>query len=336
LAASRRRAPSAISSSRESSRLTLKDSEDTVTPYLMKHQCLKSVAGFSQEHTSVSLYSSTTVVRPPESVIRGRWDPTVQGFAGEELLLNHRKSGRDLGMQMGVSRFYGHDAVLSTAHADLRERQDGAIALPAHKRIKTPLTTTIAERRSTRSFSGKAASLEELATILWHGQGISGQLPVPTPQDEQATVPLRNAPSGGGLYPIRLWVLARNVKGLPGGAYEYQPHSHSLSPSLTEAEEIRYNELCWTGDFDMEKIAFALIYVYDFYVNTRKYGDSGLVFALIEVGGISQNVHLARTALGLIGCDQGAYNKQRLEDLTGRDGTSGHVVHFTVLGHGGT
>jgi SagB-type dehydrogenase family enzyme len=314
--------------------LSLKASADAVAPYLDRQRYLSSVASFSQQHTIISLHAGATVLRAPESVVRGRWTPSVSGFAGEELLLNHRRSGRDLGVQLGVARYYAHDAVLSAAHSSLRERSAGAIALPPHRRVKTTLTTVIVQRRSSRDFSGRAASLEELATILWHAQGISGRLPVGSPLDEDAAVPLRNAPSGGGLYPIQLVVLARNVKGLPEAAYEYQPHSHSLLPLTVAGAHIDYEKLNWTEDVDVSKIGFILVYVYSLYVNSGKYGDSGIVFALIEVGAISQNVHLARTALGMIGCDQGGYNKQLLEQLINCDGTSRHVVHFTFIGHG--
>ena len=296
---------------------------------------MSDVAAFSQQHTSVSMYSHSTVVRAPESVVRGRWDPSVAGFLGEELLLNHRRSGRDLGMQLGVSRFYGHDAILSEAHADLRELTDGVIFLPEHKKPKSGLTTSISERRSGRDFSGKAATLLELATILWHAQGISGKLNVSTQGDSSTQVSLRNAPSGGGLYPIRLGVIAVNVTGLPAGIYEYYPNSHGLFPINEAIAPESYRDLNWTTDLDMNKAAFALVYIYNLYVNSQKYGDSGLVFALIEAGGISQNVHLARGALGMIGCDQGGYNKQNLEKKMRCDGTSQHVIHFTVIGHGG-
>ncbi|MBS2963472.1 SagB family peptide dehydrogenase [Actinocrinis puniceicyclus] len=310
----------------------MKDSEEAVSGYLAEHPYLSSAAGFSQQHTSVSLHSATTVVRAPEAVVRGRWSPSVNAFVGEELLLNHRRSSRDMGMNLGVSRYYAHDAVLSSAHSDLAERLDGAIALPERRRLKSALTSTVVARRSERAFSGKPATTEEMATVLWHGQGVSGSLPVGSPQDPDAAVPLRNAPSGGGLYPVRVAVIAQNVKGLNPGCYEYQPHSHTLFP--VRPGPVALSDQLWAADVDLNGVSFALAYVYDLYVNSQKYGDSGLIFALIEVGAISQNIHLARTALGMIGCDQGGYDKQRLERLLHCDGTTRHVVHFTLLGHG--
>ncbi|MEU8825314.1 SagB/ThcOx family dehydrogenase [Streptomyces sp. NPDC048636] len=314
--------------------MSLKDSQEAVSEYLDQQSHLATTGAFGQQHTSVSVYSPSTVVRAPEAVVRGRWSPAVEGFVGEELLLNHRRSGRDLGMQLGVSRYYAHDAVLSSAHSDLREREDRALALPGPRRLRGGLTSTVEGRRSGRQFSGRSASLDELATVLWHGQGVTGSLPVPTAQDTDAAVSLRTVPSGGGLYPVRLAVLAQHVKGLEPGAYEYQPQSHTLYPLHRTPGPVDLSAQLWTADVELDKVAFALVYVYDLYVNSQKYGDSGVVFALIEVGGISQNIHLARTALGLIGCDQGGYNKQSLEKTLGYDGTSRHVVHFTLIGHG--
>jgi SagB-type dehydrogenase family enzyme len=314
--------------------VSLKHSQDAVSDYLDEHAYLPTVAGFSQQHTSISIYSNTTVVRAPEVLVRGRWTPSVQGFIGEELLLNHRRSGRDLGMQLGVSRFYGHDAVLSAAHSNLRERTDRAIELPQANRIKSGLTATITARRSARKFSGRPATLAEVATLLWHGQGISGALPAGTPQDPAAQIPLRNAPSGGGLYPIRLGIVVQHIKGLEAGQYEYQPHSHTLYPVNTERSQVNLERYLWAADIDLTKVAFALVYMYDLYVNSQKYGDSGVVFALIETGAISQNIHLAATSLGMIACDQGGYDKQNVEKAMGYDGTSRHVVHFTLVGHG--
>ncbi len=314
--------------------MSLKDSQEAVSEYLDQQSHLATTGAFGQQHTSVSVYSGSTVVRAPEAVVRGRWSPAMEGFVGEELLLNHRRSGRDLGMQLGVSRYYAHDAVLSSAHSDLREREDRALALPGPRRLKGGLTSVVEGRRSGRQFSGRSASLDELSTVLWHGQGVTGSLPVPTAQDADAAVSLRTVPSGGGLYPIRLVVLAQHVKGLEPGAYEYQPQSHTLYPMHRTPAPVDLSAQLWTADVELDKVAFALVYVYDLYVNSQKYGDSGVVFALIEVGGISQNVHLARTALGLIACDQGGYNKQSLEKTLGLDGTSRHVVHFTLMGHG--
>ncbi|QSB06862.1 SagB family peptide dehydrogenase [Natronoglycomyces albus] len=307
-----------------------KKTKEEVASSLAEHDYLQAVGRFSMQHTMVSVYSSSTVLRPPDSVIRGRWFPNSDDFAGESALLNYRTDNTNIGFQAGVGRFFEPDAVLSSCHADLEEDLSQTIDLPKPKKLKTGLTATITSRRSSRAFNGDEVTMEELATLLHHAQGNSGELPYGDPTNPHGTVELRNAPSGGGLYPIKLFVTAFNVKGLQRGTYEYLPYAHKLSPTPTTGPD---QELLWKSpDFDIEDTGFALTFVYNLYDNSRKYGDGGAVFGLIEVGAILQNLHLTRTSLALAGCDQGSYDKQLLERALRLDGHTHHVVHVTVIG----
>lgn len=303
-------------------------SKEEVEQALQGHDYLRAVGGFAMQHTIVSLYSSSTVVNPPDTVVRGRFAAADEDFAGEQLLLNYRPDNARLGFQLGIGRFYESDAVLSSCHADLEEDLRDIVELPKAKAIKVGLTAAVTNRRSTRDFSGKAVELADLASILFHCQGISGELPYGNPAAPHGVIKLRNSPSGGGLYPVTLFVHALNVAGLSEGVYEYFPHAHALKPVTTEPNVLR------SPDLDITRAGFALTFVYNLLHNSRKYGDSGVVFGLIEVGAILQNMHLARTALALAGCDQGSYDKQLIEQALGLDGHSRHVVHVTVIGQG--
>jgi SagB-type dehydrogenase family enzyme len=269
-------------------------------------------------------------------VLRGRWAGSGDDLAGEALLLNYRTDNTRLGFQLGIGRFYEPDAVLTSCHADLEEDLRDTVALPAPKKLRTGLTATVTSRRSTREFSGQPVSLAELATILHHAQGVSGELPYGNPADPHGVIKLRNAPSGGGLYPVTLFVQALRVDGLSTGAYEYFPDSHSLKPVAPPgAAPTEATDLHRSPDLDIERAALVLTFVYNQHHNSRKYGDGAVVFGLIEVGAILQNVHLARTALALAGCDQGGYDKQRIERALGLDGHTRHVVHVSIIGQEG-
>src|SRR5690606_3113988 len=184
----------------------------------------------------------------------------------------------------------------------------------------TGLTAVVTARRSSREFSGKSISLTELATLLYHAQGNSGELPQGDPNNPHQVIKLRTAPSGGGLYPITLFVHALRVDGLEHGTYEYLPHSHALLPVPVAPDAPPLTELFSSTDLEIEQAALALTFVYNLHHNSRKYGDAGVVFGLIEVGAILQNLHLARTALALAGTDQGGYDKQRIERVLRLDG----------------
>nr|MDT0656841.1 SagB family peptide dehydrogenase [Micromonospora sp. DSM 115978] len=309
-----------------------KRTKEEVDEALARHDYLRGVGSFAMQHTLVSIYTTSTVVRTPDTVARGRWVAAGDDFAGEQLLLNYRTDSTRLGFQLGIGRFYEPDAVLNSCHADLAEDLRGAIELPKPKNLKAGLTAVVTSRRSTREFTGEPVRLVELATILHHAQGISGGLPYGNPADPHGVIGLRNAPSGGGLFPISIFVHAVNIDGLAGGTYEYLPHAHALR-SVERAGD-NPSELFHSADLDVTRAAFVLTFVYNLYNNSRKYGDSGVVFGLIEVGAILQNVHLARTALALVGSDQGGYDKQSLEGALGLDGHSSQVVHVTVVGQG--
>jgi SagB-type dehydrogenase family enzyme len=304
--------------------------KEEVEEAVSRHRYLRQAGGFAMQHTIVSMYSSSTVVNPPDVVVRGRWAVADDDFAGEQLLLNYRTDNAQLGFQLGIGRFYEPDAILTSCHADLEEDRRGSIELPKPKPLKTGLTAAVTMRRSTREFSGKPVSLADLSTMLFHCQGNSGELPYGNPADPHGVIQLRNAPSGGGLYPVSIFVHAFNVAGLTAGAYEYQPYAHALARVADESA----NAMLSSPDLNIDNCGFALTFAYNLYHNSRKYGDSGVVFGLIEVGAILQNLHLARTALALAGCDQGSYDKQTIEQALGLDGHTRHVVHLTIVGHG--
>lgn len=297
-----------------------------------KHRYIASAGGLAMESQTVSVYANSTLVNAPDVDIRGRWLGEACGFLGQELLLNYRPENARIGFQLGVAKFLAPDSVLAAAHADLAEDFEATIELPRAKSLRQRLNVVADSRRSNRGFTGEPISVDDLATILGFAQGTADEMPIGHPVDPAAAIALRRYPSGGGLYPISLFVLAFQVSSLEPDAYEYLPYSHRIRPLHTGLGRSELTALCASPDFDVDASSYAIGYVYDLYANSRKYGDSGVIYALIEVGSIAQCLHLARTALGLGACDQGGYNKTALEGVLGLDGMVKHLVHFTVFG----
>ncbi|HPE36264.1 MAG TPA: SagB family peptide dehydrogenase, partial [Spirochaetales bacterium] len=143
------------------------------------------------------------------------------------------------------------------------------------------------------------------------------------------------APSGGGLYPVYLYAVVLNVDGLKPGIYLYMPITHALEiVRVFDARDMdRLREIAnWGNNISLESIDVAMFYVYSLYENSRKYVDMGLTFALIEAGEISENIHLACTAMGLASCDIGGYDKVPCESFLGVDGLTRHMIHLTLIG----
>jgi SagB-type dehydrogenase family enzyme len=283
----------------------------------------------------MSLYADTTVVKSPEVVFRGLM-LSRNRLTAEEYLLNFRRSESDLGVVIGANNYSLPMAVGALAHRDLEEDKDGLIALPAYRNVREPLGPVVRSRRSVRHYSGKALTLQDLSTVLYYAGGITGELhvegvPETAGLGRSDRVDLRATMSGGGLYPIDLFVLALNVEGLKPGAYRYAPKHHALRPTgRTGRPEVK--GLAQFGQVEAEHSGFMIGYVYDLFRNARKYGDAGLAFALIETGAIAAHIHLTCTALGLGSCDVGSFSKHKFERLFEADGLSRHMVHLTVVG----
>jgi SagB-type dehydrogenase family enzyme len=284
----------------------------------------------------MSLYADTTVVKSPEVVFRGLV-LSRNRLVAEDYLLNFRRSEADLGVVIGTNNYSLPMALGALAIRDLEEDEEDLISLPPHQNVGAPLSSVVRSRRSVRHYSGKELSLSELSTLLFHGGGISGRLHLKNVPETAALgkndqIDLRTAVSGGGLYPIDLFVLALNVEQLTGGAYRYLPKYHALKPVEPSRSLPAVRQLAQFGEIEVEKAGFLLGYVYNVFENTRKYGEAGLGFAFIEVGAIAAHIHLLCTALGLGSCDVGSFAKSRFERLFDADGISRHMIHLTVIG----
>jgi SagB-type dehydrogenase family enzyme len=92
------------------------------------------------------------------------------------------------------------------------------IALPPPRKAgPVNVESALATRRSVRTYTKQALTLEEVGQLLWAAQGVTG------PEGR------RTAPSAKRRYPLEIAVVAQNVEGLPGGAYRYLPAKHALA-----------------------------------------------------------------------------------------------------------
>ena len=180
------------------------------------------------------------------------------------------------------------------------------------------LEESIYKRVSRRSFSGKELSLEQAGQILWAAQGLNV---------DSLTGASRTAPSAGATYPMEIYLVAGNIKGLPAGLYHYQYMVHSLE--LVTAEDYR-GDLA-AAALDQSYIADApasivLAAVYD--RTTSRYGERGLRYVHMEAGHITQNILLQCESLNLGAVAVGAFNDQQVRALLNLDEEPLMIVPF--------
>jgi SagB-type dehydrogenase family enzyme len=197
-----------------------------------------------------------------------------------------------------------------------------SISLPGADYRGMPVEETIRKRRSTRSYSGKPMELEELSTILFSAQGITGEL---------YGTKLRAAPSAGALYPIELYAVVHNVRGIAPGLYHYNPFEHSLT-QLREGD-LR-NEICNAGltqeALRNANVVLALTAIPE--RTTRKYGERGHRYIYMEAGHIAENALLEAVSLGLGAVPIGAFFDDGLNELLGIDGKQEISLYLVAVG----
>lgn len=196
----------------------------------------------------------------------------------------------------------------------------------------TSLLNVLQKRRSLRSYDASyKISLNELTTLLYHSYGVTHRSKI-TDFDIEGHIGMRNVPSGGGLYPLELYVVIFNGH-MPAGLYHYDPAKNQL-------------ELLQKGDF-MRKLL--RIIQAEPYVNMQsasaliistgiverlliKYGDRGYRFLMQESGFVAQTISLLAESVDLGTCMLGGYIDDRVNSFLGVDGVFETVNNIIVVG----
>jgi len=176
--------------------------------------------------------------------------------------------------------------------------EDMIIKLPQPKEKGTvSLEETIKNRRSIRSFSDKALTLDQIGQLLWSCQGIT---------DEKSLH--RASPSAGATYPLEIYLV--NSEGL----FYYIPESHSIK--RINNKDLR-KELCQAcfGQGFVEDAGINIIICADFKRTTLRYGKRGENYVYIEVGHAAQNLHLEAVSLGLGSVPVGAFSDNAVQKV---------------------
>jgi len=176
------------------------------------------------------------------------------------------------------------------ARSLMREVPEGG--LPKPPKPEMPLEEAIVARRSVREYSDEPVELAELSGMLAWTMGGS----------------LRSYPPLRGSYRVSCYVVARRVKGLKPGIYEYSPFANAL-------------ELIGTGDY-ARKLAYACLgqeWVASASLNLVLCDKGSSELAEVEAGMVGQGFYLAATSLGLGTVAVGAFYDDEVASVLGVD-----------------
>lgn len=186
----------------------------------------------------------------------------------------------------------------------LQEGQSPLIPFPSTSH--TALEQLLERRESVRQFSGDRLSLAELSRLAWaiYGKiGSSEQLP-------ENSIGLGTVPSGGALYPLRLFILVReNAQGWM--IYSGGPKGLQVRNQVSKQQVVH----AFLEDSVLDDAAAVYVLACDFQQTTQKYGNRGYRFSLLEAGHAAQNAYLwcAEQGLGMV--EVGGFLDEELANL---------------------
>jgi len=156
------------------------------------------------------------------------------------------------------------------------------------------LEEALAQRRSVREFAPGALTLAEVSRLAWAAQGATDSA-------------RRTAPSAGATYPLEVYLVVGEVKGLAAGVYRYRPGPHRLE--AVADGDIRLPLAAAALDQQwMSRAALVVVIAAAFERTTARYGKRGERYVHMEAGHAAQNLLLEATALGLGATPVGAFD----------------------------
>lgn len=202
------------------------------------------------------------------------------------------------------------------------------IALPEVKEdvvIKSNIFNIFKDRKSNRSYSGEALSLEELSFLLWATQGVKE-----IKGNNYAT--LRPVPSAGARHPFETYIAVNRVVGLKQGVYRYLALTHELLFLFEEESLENILSDLTLGQRFVGKAAVTLIWSAIPYRGEWRYNKLAHKPMLLDAGHLCQNLYLACEAVGCGTCAIAAYDQRRMDDFLKLDGEDEFVVYLAPVG----
>lgn len=163
------------------------------------------------------------------------------------------------------------------------------------------LEKALLQRRSYRAYKKTPLSIWEISQLLFAGQGVI--------DGDRRTVP-----SAGALFPIEVYLVAGKIKRIPAGIYKYQPQTHQLIKILGRDKREELAKAAFSQPWVKEAPA-TIVICGNFETTTRKYGERGKRFVIIEVGHVAQNICLQSTSLNLGSVCIGGFDDEKIRNL---------------------
>lgn len=191
------------------------------------------------------------------------------------------------------------------------QAQYGKRSISNSSKIKLPsprynsdvsIEQALLKRRSVRKYKAEPLTIAEVSQLLWSAQGITN------PSG------FRTAPSAGALYPLEVYLVVGEVKGLSQGIYKYLPRQHELL-KIKDGDARRELAIAALGQSWVKDAAVDIVFAAVYERVTRKYGKRGIRYVHMEVGHAAENVYLQAVSLKLGTVVVGAFEDEKVKRI---------------------
>jgi SagB-type dehydrogenase family enzyme len=199
--------------------------------------------------------------------------------------------------------------------------------LPEPRFPTIPLNEAISARLSCRRFTGTPLKYLELATLLKASYGIHDRIFLADVEFLERLVP-----SGGGLYPLELYLLVQNVESIEPGIYHYAVLHHTLEQIRNMQFPSHFTSDLFMGQPYVAKAAAIIVLAAVIERSLWKYGDRGYRYILFEAGHVAQNLNVVASAMGLGSLNLGGFFDSDMAILLGLDIEKEPPLYGVALG----
>lgn len=191
------------------------------------------------------------------------------------------------------------------------------------------LGLSIETRVSGDTPSGNPLTQQELSWLLKYSCGL--QKGKSTLGVSGSVSSRRSQPSGGGQYPVEVYVLVFIGGEVPQGTYHYNVKTHALD--VLENRTFSKEDIDGLFTYDwVSRASAAVIMTGVFARNQDKYGERGYRYTLFEAGHIAQNLALVATSLSIQSRPMGGTYDHAQERNLDIDGMTESLLYSVVLG----
>jgi SagB-type dehydrogenase family enzyme len=204
--------------------------------------------------------------------------------------------------------------------------ESATVELEAPTLPQATLDRVLRRRSSCRRFEPEPIERTELGTLLHGAYGVLDTI------DLWGEFCERPVPSGGGLYPLELYVLCQRVRGLEGGVYHYVPLGHRLEVVRPDSLPSHLTSEMFLGQPYLVNASAIILITAVVQRSLWKYEDRGYRYILLEAGHVAQNLNLCAEGLGLASLNLGGFFDEDVMALLKLDQDREIVVYGVALG----